>query len=123
MQDHRDTIVIYHSPEDGCWLAHSLETDQIGDGESVLEALECLMRGLKFLHAEAAKDATLRAWRKASDEIFAMSKAAKPLPGEIMDIACKRVHGVWPADLPVKVDPDTDDGPYTASKPDELVTA
>jgi hypothetical protein len=35
-----ETVVIFHSKEDQCWIAHGLHTDQIGTGESMLKALE-----------------------------------------------------------------------------------
>jgi hypothetical protein len=108
-----DTFVIYHSPENGCWLAHSIETDQVGDGESVLDAIVCLMRSLETLHREAKKDPTIQVWRKAPLKIRRMATAAKALPIEIMEIAHKRVHGHWPTFARVEIDTD---GPYSAAK-------
>lgn len=97
-----DTVVIYHSTEDGCWIAHSLRTDQIGTGTRIVDALADVIRAVDQVCAEAAADGSLAILREAPPEVQEILKTAKKLPGEIHDIAYKMVHGEWPKEL----DPD-----------------
>jgi predicted RNase H-like HicB family nuclease len=92
----RDTCVIYESKEDGCWIAHSLCTDQIGAGESVVEALVELMRAIEGLLQLARQEGDIQVLREAPPQIQRLAEKADPLPGEILDIAHKMVHGQWP---------------------------
>lgn len=93
--------LIYYSPEDERWIAHSLHTDQIGTGECVTEALADLIQGLVNLFALAAEHPDIEIFREAPQNIKQMIRSAKPLPGEIFDIAYHRVHGDWPKDFAV----------------------
>jgi len=93
--------LIYYSPEDEHWIAHSLHTDQLGTGECVTEALADLIKGLENLFALATEQPDIEIFREAPEDIKRMIRYAKPLPGEIFDIAYHRVHGNWPKDFAV----------------------
>lgn len=101
----RDTIVIYHSAEDGCWIGHSLRTDQIGTGGSVIEALADAIRAVDQVLDLAAHDKSIAAFREAPDEVKQIAKSSKALPEELYEIAHKMARGNWPAELPVAVNP------------------
>lgn len=58
-----DRFLLRYSTEDGCWLAHSLATDQMSDGKTPAEALSNLQRGLEFFHQACDGDPTIRRWR------------------------------------------------------------
>jgi len=103
-QHFRDRCVIYYDHECHRWIAHSLDTDQIGDGGSVLEALVDLMRGVKTILDLATEDPTIQVMCPAPANIRRMAETALPLPEEIYEIACKQVHGRWPSQLTVLVD-------------------
>ena len=100
-----DTCVIYHSEEDGCFVAHSLRTDQIGTGDCVVAALADLMRAIEELLELAEKERDVAIYRDAPPEIRRMAKRAKPLPVELYEIAHKMVHGEWPKELAVNASP------------------
>ncbi len=101
----RETCVIYKSLEDACWVAHGLRTDQIGMGDSIVEALADFMRAIDQVRKVAAQGRNVALYRPAPAEIRAKAKTARPLPREIYEIAHKKVYGKWPADLPVTVKP------------------
>jgi len=90
-----DTTVIYPSVNDGCWVAHSLRTDQIGIGKSPFEALVNLIQALCLL-TEDSDDKTLKIFRDAPPEIQEMVNHAEKMTYEVYEIAYKRVHGEWP---------------------------
>lgn len=116
-------MVIYFSEEDGCWIAHSLKTDQIGTGVSVLCALEDGLRAVQCVMKAGKEDPTIRVFRDAPKEIFDMMSEACQLPGEIYDIAHKRVHGDWPKDITTNFDSEKHKRKYVAAPPAELQTA
>jgi endonuclease YncB( thermonuclease family) len=93
-----DSVVIYFSQEDNCWIAHGLRTDQIGTGDRIVDALAEVLRAIQAIHEEALKDGSLAVYRDAPKEIRDMFKAAKKLPGEIYEVAHKMAHGLWPED-------------------------
>jgi hypothetical protein len=93
-----DSVVIYFSTEDDCWVAHSLRTDQIGVGERIVDALANVLKGIYLIQEEALKDGSLAVYREAPKEIQALAKRAKNLPNEIFDVAHMMVHGEWPKD-------------------------
>ena len=97
--DFQDEIVVYHSKVDGCWIAHSLRTDQVGPGESVVDALTELMRALRATLAAAEADETLAYLREAPPEVQAIARGSTPMPEELFEIAHKKVHGTWPEEL------------------------
>ena len=78
-QSLRETCVIYESPEDGCWVAHGLRTDQIGTGDSVVEALVDFMRALDQIIRVAGREKNVELYRSAPPEIRAKAKTAKIL--------------------------------------------
>lgn len=101
-----DTAVIYHSRQDGCWIAHSLKTDQIGTGEQVVEALADLIRAVRSVLALARADQSIAYLRDAPPKIKAMAAKNKKLPHEIFEVAYRRATGRWPQNwtLPKPID-------------------
>ena len=84
-----DAAVIYHSRQDGCWIAHSLETDQIGTGERAVEALADLIRAVGSVLALARADQSIAYLRDAPPKIKAITAKNKKLPPEIFEVACR----------------------------------
>lgn len=117
-----DTAVIYHSPEDGCWIAHSLKTDQIGTGEQVVDALADLIRGVHAVLRLARKDHSIAYLRAAPSEIKRRAAGSKKLPSEIFEVAYRRATGRWPQDWSIP-EPKKDSESYTAQIADDLHTA
>jgi hypothetical protein len=78
-----DYLVIYHSQEDDCWIAHSLRTDQIGTGDSILSALTDALRAVEQVWNLSQEDPSVAFLREAPPEIQQMEKTAKRLPREI----------------------------------------
>jgi len=97
----RDEVVIYQSPSDGDWIAHSLQTDQIGYGQSIVEALADAIKAVDQVCHAAEQDETLAYLRQAPQEVKDLFDHAKPLPQEIYEVAFKKVHGAWPIDWDV----------------------
>jgi len=96
-----DTFVIYPSEqEEGFWVAHSLNTDQIGTGECVLDAFVALLRALRILLAEAEKNPNLRLLNPAPKDVRDRRKHARQLPLEIIEIASMTLDGKPPAEAP-----------------------
>jgi len=100
-----ETCVIYESAEDGCWVAHGVRTDQIGTGDCIVDALVDYMRAIVEVLRVAAKGKNITIYRLAPPEVRDLAKKAAALPKEIYEIAHRKVFGKWPADIPVKVDP------------------
>src|SRR5207253_11182151 len=96
MKDFSEPAVIYHSHEDGCWIAHGLLTDQIGTGDRLVTALADLLRAVHAVRRLAAKDPTVAVERPAPKEIQQMAAKAKPLPKEVSEVAHKMAFGEWP---------------------------
>ena len=95
----KDEIVVYHSEEDGCWIAHSLRADQIGTGDRIIEAIADLIRGMVALLAMARDDHTINVLRDAPDSVQKIARESKTLPWEIFEVAHKMATGEWPDDL------------------------
>lgn len=95
----KDEIVVYHSEEDGCWIAHSLRADQIGAGDRIVDALADLIRGMVSLLAMAREDETIGLHREAPPEIKAIAAKSTILPGEIFEVAYKMATGRWPKEI------------------------
>jgi hypothetical protein len=93
-----DSVVIYFSEDDNCWVAHGLRTDQIGTGESIVDALADVLKAVQAVYEEALNDGSLAVHRDAPKEIQEMFETAKDLPGEIFEVAYKMAHGKWPED-------------------------
>ena len=105
MKKHDDQILVYYSHREAAWFAHSFRTDQIGCGDCVLEAIESLLRGIKAIMELAEKDDDIEIWHEAPASVQAKAKNAKKLPYEFIEIAHKRVHGIWPKELPLQATP------------------
>ena len=89
MEGFKDTAIIYHSVEDGCWIAHSLRTDQIGTGEDMIQAFADLIRGIDGLLEIAGEDETIAYLREAPEEIQGLAEKSGQLPKEMYEIAHK----------------------------------
>jgi hypothetical protein len=95
-----DVAVIYPSTHDkGKWVAHSLITDQIGVGDSVLDAFVDLRRALRTLLDAAHEDSSIEVFRAAPEEIRKKLLHAKKLPAEIIEIADMQVTGTYDVSL------------------------
>ncbi len=92
-----DEAVIYYSRSDGCWIAHSLNTDQVATGESVLEAYVELLSVIESLLSLAQEDKDILVVRKAPENILELADRAQPLPSDLYDYAYKKLHGTWPS--------------------------
>lgn len=99
-----DTCILYYSKSDDSWIAHSLHTDQIGTGGSLLDALVDIMTGLNDLVALNKKDKSISLFRKAPEKIQKLAQKADPLPEEICQIALRKIKGDWPKGLKFSVD-------------------
>jgi len=98
-----DRVVVYASTEDQCWVAHSLRTDQIGVGDSIVEAVVDLVRAVKNLMESAVKDDRVQVCHEAPPEIQELADSAEELPRSIIDVVTQRVHGPWPKNWPPNV--------------------
>lgn len=103
----KDTLVIYYSDEDRCWVAHSLHTDQIGMGERIIDALADALTAIEQVRKVAREDPSVNMWCEAPPEIKALANDAKVLPRELYEIAYKMAHGMWPAEIDMKAESDT----------------
>jgi hypothetical protein len=100
-----ETLVIFFSDEDRRWIAHGLHTDQIGDGDSVIAALEDAIRAVDAVISVAHDDPTVEVLREAPADIQAKARTSTPLPREIYEIAHRRARGDWPDEVPIDVTP------------------
>lgn len=94
-----DSVLIYHSDEDGCWIAHSLRTDQVGTGERIVDALADLIKAVAQVCRLAERDPTVAYLREAPAAIRAKARRSKPLPREVYEVAYRVVHGDWPEEI------------------------
>jgi hypothetical protein len=106
--DFRESCVIYYSPDDKCWIAHGLRTDQVGTGDCVVDALADLMKAIDQILALARQEGDIEVLREAPPEIQKRAQSAKQLPIELCEIAHKKVRGTWPAELKV-ASPETEE--------------
>jgi hypothetical protein len=89
----RDVWLIYPSGhERGKCVAHSLYTDQIGVGDSVLDAYIELFRAVRALLAETRRDERVKVFQPAPERVWRMLERAEPLPKEIVQIAHRMLH-------------------------------
>jgi len=96
-----DTFVIYPSEqEEGFWVAHSLNTDQIGTGECVLDAFVAVLRAMRALLEEAGRNPKLRLLSPAPKEVRERCKHARRLPMEFIEIASMILEGKPAAQAP-----------------------
>ena len=83
-----DVWVIYKSDEDpGMWVAHSLNTDQIGMGDCVVAAVAALKRVVRALMDEASRDSSIQVFCAAPRDIRKKLVGARPLPQDLLDRA------------------------------------
>ena len=106
----KETFYICESPEDRCWVSHSLLTDQIGTGSCVVEALIDGMRAVDGLVALSQRDKTINVFRDAPKHILDAAKTAQELPKELYEIAHRQLYGDWPDDVKVSIDIHSDSG-------------
>lgn len=95
----RDAAVIFFSQEDGCWIAHSLRTDQCGTGVGIAYALADLIRAVDQVCEIAREDETVAYLREAPQDIQKMAATGKKLPREIYEVAHKMARGQWPENI------------------------
>jgi len=100
----REQFVIYYSKEDGCWLAHGLRTDEIGTGDCVVDAVADFIKAFDQILRLAEREGDVDIFRDAPEHVRQMAKTAKPLPGEIFEIAHRRARGDWPREFRIHVD-------------------
>lgn len=91
-----DECVIYWSPSDDCWIAHSLHTDQIGMGDNILDALTDMLRAVRQVISLASHDASIEIRREAPARIHKLVQNAATLPKPVYEIALEMAEGHWP---------------------------
>lgn len=111
--DLTETIVIYHAPDEGGWIAHGLRTDQVGIASTPVDALAQLLRLVHALIEEAAADRTLEIFREAPEAIQAMQHGSTKLPNEIVEVAHWKAVGTWPSEW--EVQPVQNNGSFVAT--------
>ncbi len=97
--------VIYFDPEDNVWIAHSLYMDQIGTGQSVVDALADLIKAVQQVLDAAKRDPDANLFRRAPKEAFDQARKAQKLPDEVYHIAYRKVYKRWPEGLTVDYKP------------------
>jgi len=112
-----DRCIVYYSRKDRTWIAHSLHTDQIGTGDSLLSALTDLLRGVQNLVTLAETNKDIALWREAPKKIKDRAKKARTMPQELYSVAYKRLIGKWPDEIRVFAEPARQQ-PLTVSIPE-----
>jgi hypothetical protein len=82
-----DRRVVYYSRQDRCWIAHSTLTDQIGTGETIIEAMVDLLRALEQLLELARQDPSIQIYRRAPASVLGLLTEAIPIPAQIVSLA------------------------------------
>ena len=118
--DFSDTLIIYFSKEDECWIAHSLRTDQIGTGERIVDALTDAIKAVHAVCKAAAEDETIAYLREAPEDVQTRAKNATQLPIEIYEIAHKKATGEWPEEVNVEIEPSRGRAKAFAIRMDEV---
>lgn len=113
-----DVLFVRWSSDDGCWTAHSLETDQIGFGDSIVDALADVIKAVHQVIALAESDPTIAALRKAPDDVIEAARRAKRLPQEMYEVAHLRATDDWPSELTLTLDGPPEET-YTVHSPVE----
>jgi hypothetical protein len=103
----KDTVLIYHSSEDSCWVGHSLHTDIVGTGEHVVDALVDVIQGIQRLRELVARNPTIAEVQEAPEEIRRMAEEAIPLPPWAVDYAWQIACGECP-ELQIDVEPSSE---------------
>jgi len=60
---------VYWCDVDDVWISHSLYTDQIGAGITLVEAVQDMIKAVDAVFELAAEDETIQPWRDAPKEI------------------------------------------------------
>ncbi len=60
--------IVFYSKQDNCYIAHSVECDQLGTGDNKEQAIEDLGTGLKNLYDLCNKDETLDFYAETTPE-------------------------------------------------------
>jgi len=95
-----DICVIYPSPnEKDKWVAHGIETDQIGVGDCVLNAYVDLCRAVRALVKAAAEDSSIQVFTPAPASVRKRLMHARKLPDQIVEIAEMQLSGQFRAIL------------------------
>ena len=116
-----DEVVVYYSADDGCWIAHSLHTDQIGTGDRIVDSMAALVRGISAILKLAEADETIAFLREAPARIQKLARSAKALPLEVYEVAHKMATGRWPKYLTIEVTADSPETPLKAAMPELTV--
>ena len=103
----KDECLIYYSDQDRSWIAHSLQTDQLGYGDCVVDAIVDLLIGTKNLLELKKKDAEIEIFHQAPPEIVEEYGKAKPLPDVLWEIALDRFLKKLPYPVYVDIPQDT----------------
>ena len=91
-----DKLVVYWADDDAVWVGHSLRTDQIGVGDSPVEALADAIKAVLQVKELADEDETIALFRDAPADIQRMAEEAQPLPKELYEVAHWMATGRWP---------------------------
>jgi hypothetical protein len=88
VQNFVEMCVIYRSEDErGMWVAHSINTDQIGMGRGILEAFVALKKALKAVIEEYNENPSTPLFTPAPAEIREKLKHSRPLPQALQDRA------------------------------------
>lgn len=90
--------LVYNSSADGCWIAHSLKTDQIGTGECVINALADMIKAVNQVHELAKKGSDIAFYQPPPKSILSKMKKARELPIQFIEIAYRIATNQWPND-------------------------
>ena len=74
--------IVYFSKEDDIFVAHSIECDQLGTGDTKFEAIEDLGTGLKNLYDLCEREKDLAFYRDAPPKFQEAIKKAKANTGK-----------------------------------------
>ena len=92
----RDPVVIYWSDEDQEHVAHSLNHDQIGTGETVLLAFADCIRAVEQVKRLASEKEGIVVFSKAPEDVWKRLENAVRLPEEVNKMAYWRANDHWP---------------------------
>jgi predicted RNase H-like HicB family nuclease len=89
MKDFRIPLRIVFYKDNSAWIAHCLEFDLVGDGETKPAALEGLVKAIELqVEASIEFDNPANLFKPADGELFAKFAAGR-------DVACGEIHFKW----------------------------
>lgn len=91
-----ELVVIFWSDDDQEFIAHSLNHDEFGTGETALLALADCIRAVGQIKRLALEDGRIQLLRKAPPELWERARAAEPLPAEAIKVATWMANDHWP---------------------------